>query len=368
MPTPLKELYSIEFYDRFTSVAQQVIPGFDKKAFTRKIFDKDWEQKELKDRMKHTSRTLHVFMPADFESGAELIRELITALRQNGITRNSLEYMFLPDYIEHYGIRDFTTSMKAIEFTTSYTSCEFAVRPFFIQYGEAMMLQMHTWSTHADEHVRRLSSEGSRPRLPWAMKVPALIENPDPILHLLENLKTDSSEYVRRSVANNLNDISKDYPQKVIHTARQWKGLGKPTDALIKHGFRTLLKKGHPEVLAYYGLHTGHALQVTKVELESSEVQIGGNLSFSFQVKNTDKKEQILRLEYALDFVRMGGKSSRKVFKISERILAPGEQIFIRRNHSFRPITTRNYYPGKHTLNFILNGQIKNSITFMLSE
>ena len=139
--------------------------------------------------------------------------------------------------------------MKAIEFITQFITCEFAVRPFLLKYGDKMMNQMRAWSLHKSHKVRRLASEGSRPRLPWAMAIPALKKNPMPVLTILENLKNDPSESVRRSVANNLNDISKDRPGMVLKIANAWKGQNKETDAIVRHGCRTLLKHGHPEVL-----------------------------------------------------------------------------------------------------------------------
>jgi 3-methyladenine DNA glycosylase AlkC len=160
-----------------------------------------------------------------------------------------LVYIFLPDYIEQYGLEDFESSVKAIENVTRFVSCEFAVRPFILKYGGTMMKKMRTWSLHKSYHVRRLSSEGSRPRLPWAISIPELKKDPSPILPILENLKNDPSEWVRRSVANNLNDIAKDHPGLVIELARKWKGISRETDAIIKHGSRTLLKK---DMLKYW--------------------------------------------------------------------------------------------------------------------
>ena len=189
MASLLKDLYSPAFYSAFTNVLAQVIPTLDKGQFTAAIFDETFESKELKERMRHTAIVLHQFLPAEFAPAAALIEQLIRRLREEGIKESSLEYMFLPDYIETYGLDDFENSVKAMEVITQFTSCEFAVRPFLLKYGYRMMEQMVGWSLHENHKVRRLASEGMRPRLPWAMAVPALKKDPTPILPILENLK-----------------------------------------------------------------------------------------------------------------------------------------------------------------------------------
>ena len=226
-------------------------------------------------------------MPADFKKDIALIKNLITLLRKKGIGEDGLAYMFLPDYIEVYGIDDYETSVDALEFTTQFVSCEFAVRPFLIKYHEPMVAQMLAWSKHENHKVRRLASEGSRPRLPWAMAVPVLKKDISPILPILENLKADPSEYVRRSVANNLNDIAKDFPEVVLAIAARWTGISKETDAIIKHGSRTLLKQGHTEILAHYGLHT-KGIELSNFKVLTPQISIGDSVEFVFTVSNTN--------------------------------------------------------------------------------
>jgi 3-methyladenine DNA glycosylase AlkC len=351
-----KDLYSVEFYDHLANVLAELLPPFNKKKFKAQIFDHTWSELELKQRMRHTTLVLHRFFPADFNEAATIIESLIVALRSKKVKESGLEYMFLPDYIEVFGINDFQTSVKLLAFVTQFTSCEFAVRPFIIKYGDRMLDQMCKWSLHDNHHVRRLASEGSRPRLPWAMALPALKKDPSPILPILENLKRDGSEYVRRSVANSLNDIAKDHPDVVIGIARKWKGISRETDGLIKHACRTLLKGAHPEVLSLYDLNSGE-ISLSSFKIITPKVKIGNNLAFSFILGNSGKKAQLVRLEYAVYYLRQNGQLSKKVFKISERQFRPGEKAEISRNQSFRLITTRTFYPGKHKLSIIVNGQ-----------
>jgi 3-methyladenine DNA glycosylase AlkC len=353
----LKDIYSPTFYNQFSDVVKKVMPSFDKKEFTQQIFDTEWNNRELKDRMRHTTKVLHHFMPNDFEKASNNIKQIIVELRKNKITESSLEFMFFPDYIESYGMQQLETSLEAIEFITQFTSCEFAIRPFIVHYENKALAKMLEWSTHENHHVRRLASEGSRSRLPWAIALPSIKKDPAPILPILENLKNDASEYVRRSVANNLNDISKDNPSVVISIAQQWKGISKETDALIKHGCRTLLKSGHSEILHYYGLDDTSTIVTEAFKINTPKVIIGEALNFSFNLINQDALPKTIRLEYGVYYLRQNGTHARKVFKISERLYQPNEEKWVEKNQSFKLITTRRFYAGIHKVSLIVNGK-----------
>jgi 3-methyladenine DNA glycosylase AlkC len=302
----LKDIYSPGFYDHFSDAVRQVMPSFDKAQFLQLIFDKNWENKELKDRMKHTALVLKKFLPESFEAAADTIQNIIIELRQRQTREQSVEFMFFPDYIEKFGIEHFNTAIKTFEFVTQFTSCEFAVRPFIIKYGDKMIKQMERWSLHESHHVRRLASEGSRPRLPWAIALPELKKNPNPILPILEKLKTDPSEYVRRSVANNLNDISKDNPELVIKIAKQWKGCGKETDAIIKHGCRTLLKQGHSEILSYYQLSGSDKIQVEVNIVSRQCINITFNVEPEFTTTGQIKIGDSARIQQTIVILSKG--------------------------------------------------------------
>ncbi len=361
----LKDLYSPAFFKNLSDSLKTVMPSFNRQRFTSQIFSDEFSGMELKERMKHTTRTMHSFMPSDFKKAVRIILHLIVELRKKGITEGGLAYIFLPDYIETYGIDDFEISMKAIEEITQFISCEFAVRPFYIKYGSKMVSQMKKWSLHKKDEVRRLASEGSRPRLPWAMAIPALKQDPRPILPILENLKNDLSESVRRSVANNLNDIAKDHPDIVVALAKKWKGKSKQTDAIIKHGSRTLLKRGHEQILSHFGLKSKNLL-ISAFDIANPSVLIGGELEFSFRVTNKNNKSQIVRLEYGLYYNKSNNLLSRKVFKISEKTFKAGETVSVTKKQSFRRITTRVHYPGPHRLSIIVNGEEKDLKDFVV--
>jgi 3-methyladenine DNA glycosylase AlkC len=231
-----------------------------------------------------------------------------------------------------------------------------------------MIKQMHNWSFHENHHVRRLASEGARPRLPWAIALQELKKDPTPILPILDNLKNDTSEYVRRSVANNLNDIAKDHPDLVLSIAKQWKGISKETDAVIKHGCRSLLKQGHVEILKYYALNGSNDIEISDFKILTPEIKVGDSLEFSFTLHNTGTTTERIRLEYAIYYVKQNGKFSKKIFKISERLILPKEKCEVLRRHSFKIITVRKFYTGQHRLSIIINGQEGKIRKFKLKE
>lgn len=354
----LKNIYSPAFYESIGKVLTQILPAFDQQKFLEKIFVPAFENFELKERMSHTAKILHTFLPENFEEAILLLLQFIENLQQAGIKENTIEFMFLPEYIALYGLAYYEASVKAMEKITQFTSCEFAVRPFLLEYEDKMTAQMLAWSRHSHRKVRRLASEGIRPRLPWAIALPALKKNPAPILPILDNLKQDTCEVVRRSVANNLNDISKDNPATVIQIAEAWKGLGAETDAIIKHACRTLLKQANPDILRYYGLDS-QVVKISDFQILTPKVKIGDSLHFSFEVSNLSDTATTIRLEYGVYYLRQNGTLSRKVFKISERVFAPQEKTFIERKQSFRIITTRQFYVGNHQLSVIVNGEEK---------
>lgn len=358
----LKDRYNATFFDHLSQDFKAYDPNFDQARFEQLIFDANWEQKELKDRMRHISQSLHNYYGEQFEKNVALFKQVI-AHREG----QDLEKLFFPDYVESYGINHLTTSLDALEAFTPYSSAEFAIRPFLVQYEAPTLERMYAWSEHENYHVRRLASEGCRPRLPWGMALKSFKKDPKPILPILEKLKDDPTDYVRRSVANNLNDISKDHPDLVLDMGYQWKGQSKGTDWIIKHAFRGLLKKGHPKALQLFGFAPPEAIEVQSLDLSPDPIAIGGDLHFSFELINHNPEPALLRLEYVIDYVKKTGKTSPKVFQISENTYDPGT-ISISKKQSFLQRTTRTHYPGTHQLSIVVNGIPKISQKFELVE
>jgi 3-methyladenine DNA glycosylase AlkC len=356
MSTLLKDLYNKEFYTSFSVVLENHIPNFDKKKFIKMIFSSPFDSMQLKERMRHTTITLNHFLPNDFNESCFILKKCIQQIQGNSNDWGALEYLFFADYIEQFGIEHYEPSVEAIEFTTQFITCEFAVRPFIIKYPNKILSQLKKWAKHPNAKVRRLATEGIRPRLPWAMALPEFKKDPSQVLEILEILKNDESEFVRRSVANNLNDISKDHPSLVIEIAKRWKGISVETDNIIKHASRTLLKQGHTDILNHFGLDSKNIL-IKNGRIQTPKIKIGDSLMFSFEIENNNKSKKYIRLEYAIYFLRQNGTYGKKVFKISEKEYEKLSKITIYKNHSFRRITTKKYYEGKQFISIIVNGR-----------
>lgn len=362
----LKNLYSVEFYQRFAQSICKVIPSFEAMVFQQQIFAEGWNDLELKDRMYHTSQILHLHLPQPFPAAAKAILAIIEQLKIDGMNQHALEFMFLPDYIERYGLAYYETAVTTLRDLTEFTSAEFAIRPFIVKYPQTLSLMLE-WANHPSEHVRRLASEGCRPRLPWAMALPELKRDPQAILPILEQLQRDSSEYVRRSVANNLNDISKDHPNLILIIAKQWLGQSKETDKLVKHACRTLLKAGHMEVMQLFGYCAPEAVQVSDFQLNKTSISLGERIECHFQLENLSPQEVIIRLEYGVYFLLKNGQQSRKVFKISEKKYAPRAVVAVSKSIHFKPISTRTFYTGEQQISIIVNGVEMGKAAFELN-
>ena len=344
---PLKNLYNKSLIENLGNRIFDHHADFEQKAFTQSVFDKNWKDKALKQRMRHITESLHLYLPDDYKRAIEILKPVASQF-------SGFEYMFFQDYVECYGLQDFETSMTALEHFTKYASSEFAVRAFILQDEKRMMQQMARWAKSDNHHVRRLASEGCRPRLPWAISLPAFKKDPEPVLAVLKTLMQDDSEYVRRSVANNLNDISKDHPELIIDWAQQWQGRNNNTDRLIKHACRTLLKQGNAKTMTLFGFSTPKHIKASHLKIPK-KVKKDGKLEFSFLI--TGKKEKLgkCRLEFAIDFVKANGCLKQKVFKISEAYYSEKEK-HVSKYFSFKKISTRKYYTGTHRLSIIING------------
>jgi 3-methyladenine DNA glycosylase AlkC len=368
MPEALKNLYSRDFFNNFSGVLEEFIDNFNRKEFLSLIFDENWENLELKQRARHTSLVLRKFLSGDFEKDLAIIVDVIDYIQEDEKHKPGIESMFIPDYIEVFGIDYPELSLEAMERITRYFSCEFSIRPFILKYPDLTLGKMLEWSKSPHDQVRRLASEGCRPRLPWAMALPFLKKDPKPVLAILQNLKDDPSEMVRRSVANNLNDISKDNPDTVIELTRKWMGKSESTDRLLKHACRSLLKQAHPGVLSLFGYGSADKLALKAFEVLTPEVKMGDVLLFRFTLKNTSTDILLVRFEYSMYFLRANGKYGKKVFKISERKMAAGEEHRVQKEQSFQTISTRRYYPGRQKVSVVINGKESEQLSFTLLE
>lgn len=355
----LKEEFNELFIHQLADEFLKIYASFNREKFVKTTFSADWQNKELKERMRFITSKMHEFLHLSYVEQTQIIKKV--APKFSGI-----QGFVFPDFVQVYGINDFNTSTKALEFLTEFSTSEFAVRPFIEKYPTESIKQLLIWSKSDNHHVRRLSSEGSRPKLPWAPPLRGFIKDPTPVLPILENLKNDQSLYVRKSVANHLNDISKNHPALVLSICKSWYGKTKNTDWIVKQALRTLLKKGNKEALTIFGTANAYKIEVEALQLSKNKLQIGEELMFSFEINNTDKIHLTLRLEYIIHFMKSNGKTSPKIFKITESTFSSETKKQLIRKHKFANLTTRKHYAGKHQLAIVVNGDIKQVVDFEL--
>lgn len=362
----LKFIYNDTFFNQYCEVLETILPSFDTHSFLNSVQNDLWENLELKQRMHRLAKATNEVLPNDLKEKSKTILKIIDTLSDRGVKNQNLEYIFLADIISEHGHSDFETSVEAIEKITRFTSFEFAGRIFFKSYPDKMMQQMRKWASHEDPNVRRYASEGCRPRLPWGIQLKQFILDPSPLIPILEILKDDRSEYVRKSVANNLNDISKDHPDIVIDLIRSWKGKSKNIDWVIKHGARTLLKKGNPEALSLFGTSPFAKFSLSEFEVENKQLKIGDTLNMFFALINENDTASLFRLEYVIYFLKSNGGYSKKVFKISEVLLNPATRYVFSKKHKIIDLTTRKHYEGIHKIGVLVNGLESERLNFDL--
>lgn len=332
--------------------------GFDAEAFCAFVLDNPWQERELLDRVHHVAAGFERFLPGPVP------RRLDALLAVHG-QHTGMGHFVFPAYVERHGLDYWEESMAALEEFTVLSTAEFAVRPFIRADQPRMMDQMRRWATSDDEHLRRLASEGCRPRLPWASPLRRFIADPSEILPVLAMLRHDPSEYVRRSVANNFNDISRDHPGLVLDICEDWHGTSAQTDRLIKHALRTLLKRGHTRALCLHGFEDPAGVEVTGLTMRPARIRIGQRGAFSFSLRVPSGPARRLRLEYVVHFLKKNGSLSPKVFQLREAEFSSGRHGF-EKEHAFADLTTRRHHRGEHLLAVHVNGRELARTTFRL--
>lgn len=328
------------------------------------------ETLELKDRVRHLITVMGKHLPASFAETANILGRV----RDHWVHHDDDERLMffaawpLIDYVAEYGLNHPQISLPLLRYLTPLFTAEFAIRSFIEVHPEETYAQLQLWCLDSDEHVRRLASEGCRPRLPWGKQLPEYINDPSPVIRLLENLKDDPADYVRKSVANNLNDIAKDHPEKVIETCRRWQKERVSGRAwIIRHATRTLVKDGHPDVFPLLGFTHRPQLKIDGPRLSTNHLILGESITFSAEIESTSPKNQSVVIDYAMHFTRANGRMNAKVFKWKNLKLKPGQKVELSKSHRFKVITTRRYYPGDHRVSILVNGKAKADAGFMLT-
>jgi len=354
--------------ERIAESLARTIPGFPKKAFAADA-EAGLEALELKERVRHIIGVLHKYLPEDFNEVADILIQLKANWipGEPGDSLGGFAAWPIIDYVGEHGLGHPEKALDVLKELTGLFSAEFAIRPFISQHFELTFQRLEQWCSDPDEHVRRLVSEGTRPRLPWGTRLPQFINDPSPVFRLLEKLKDDSSEYVRRSVANNLNDISKDHPDAVIALCRRWKKPASPErEWIIRHATRSLVKAGHPDVFGLLGYTENPRMQIQSLDVVPKQIRLGESLEFTVVLKSKAAEPQKVVVDYAVHHMKANGQTSPKVFKLRSVEIAPGKTVELTKRHAIKPVTTRKYHPGKHAIEILVNGKSFGQVGFTL--
>jgi len=363
MAEPFKNLLNKRTIKTMSGHFHRQWPGFDAKGFVKSA-SKGLDKLELKERGDQVTAAMVEYFPADFPKAGDIMlgslgacldkKNSTDSVNTSGISGWAIIPMTL--YVGRCGYKHFDVSMNLFREMTKRTTSEFGIREFLQKSPGKTLAVLMTWAGDENQHVRRLASEGCRPRLPWAQRLAKYIDNPAPVIKLLERLKDDDEEYVRRSVANNLNDIAKDHPDVVAEIAGRWlKGASEERKRLVRHACRTLIKNGHKKTLSVLGYKAPKVKQV-KIKLASNKVVFGDALEFSLSFSSDLNREQPFVIDYIIHHQKANGTISPKVFKLKTTTLAKGKDLSITKRHAIKKITTRVYYPGLHRLEIVING------------
>jgi len=356
-----KNLINSSVVKKMGKIFHEVYPSFDQKRF-QKISTK-LDALELKQRVQLLTTGLRAELPGHYPEDMKVIEKV---LKKKVLT--GFELWPISEYISQYGLEHFDESLDLMYQLTQQFTSEFAVRPFLLKDPNRILTKFKSWLKDENVHVRRWISEGSRPLLPWGGKIHSFIMKPE-TLHLLDKLKYDDELYVRKSVANHLNDITKHHPDLVVKTLKSWIKDSPEIHVekihwIKRHALRTLIKKGDVGALGLMGVNQKSDVVVKSLKLNKQNYVLGDYLEFEFILESKAKKTQRLIIDYSIGFIKSNGRVSFKVFKLKTLQIEPGEKIVIKKRHSLKRISTMTYYPGKHQLLVQVNGQAGRPISW----
>ena len=366
---PFKNLINATAVASMGQHLQRAWPSFDRPRFEA-LANQGLHALELKARMLQLADAMSATLPADFNAACSVLETSLApplpldargepvglsgAQAEAGLAGWVIWSM--GEFVARHGQHDVPRSLACLHALTQRSTAEFAIRPFIQAQPDAVWPVLAHWANDPSAHVRRLVSEGSRPRLPWGMRLQALVANPAPTLPLLRKLQDDPSSCVRRSVANHLNDIAKDHPDLVAGWVKDHLIEATPErSTLLRHASRSLIKQGHAPTLAAWGLASGLTGLAT-LGLSAVQAAVGDAIGLRVVLQSTARQAQPLEIDYAVHHVRANGSTSPKVFKGWKLSLAPGEARTLDKRHSLKPVTTRTLYPGPHRIELRVNG------------
>jgi 3-methyladenine DNA glycosylase AlkC len=355
----LKNKYAIDVADKISKMICDVHPAFDSDGFVSHV-QQGYERLELMDRGRKIAAALKVFLPEDFKQAVAILLASLDSPVEHDEKNSLASFIFMPHtmYVTENGLDDFDTSMQAHYLLTQRFTSEFGIRPFIQRYPDKCLALLTQWAADPNHHVRRLVSEGTRPRLPWASRLPEFIQDPTAVVALLELLKDDTELYVRRSVANNLNDIGKDHPELLADIAKKWlESAPKDRSWLVKHALRSAIKRGEQGALEALGYGDRADVKIKDVAIMPPITQMGGSVEISFELVNQANITAALMVDFSIHFIKANGKAHPKVFKLNAFELAPSQSQKCAKKMSLKPMATRTLYPGIHQVAVIINGR-----------
>ncbi len=368
MAESLKTFFSPALVRRLAADVARIHPGFPARAFVKHACA-GLDSLELLDRGRSIARSLHKYLPQEYPQAIDvLLRSLGPEHPSDELVGAGMApFFYLPHtvFVAEWGLEHFELSMHAQYELTKRFSAELSIRPYIARDPERTLAVLRSWTADKNAHVRRLVSEGTRLRLPWAARVPWLDSNPHRVLELLDPLKDDPSSLVRRSVANNLNDLGKVWPDLLTATCARWlKGASVEGRALVEHALRSAVKRGHADALRLLGFGEKAAVSIEQVRFDPPRVAIGGRVVMSFALRSKSRHNQMLLVDIAVHFIKAKGRAAPKVFKVKRIALPPRERVELRTAISLAVHTTRVPRPGTHVVDVLVNGAVTRAGSF----
>ncbi len=359
MAEPLKNQYGADVPRAIAGMISNVDQSFNSERFVRDALD-GYDELALMPRGKKIAQALRRHLPDDYPRAMAILLDSLDQPHDRDPNLSLASFLYLPHtmFVAQYGLAHFETSMRAQHALTQRFTAEFSIRPFLEHHPEATLRQLNDWAADPSAHVRRLVSEGTRPRLPWAPRLRQFQADPTPVLALLERLKDDPELYVRRSVANNLNDIGKDHPEVLASTARAWlKNAPAGRAWIVGHALRSAVKRGEGAALEVLGFGEKVQVAVGHIQISPGTAVMGGSVRIGFELTSTHTRRQRVLVDLAVHYVKASGQASVKVFKLKTLELAPGQTTELAKTLSLKEMSTRKHYPGLHRVDVILNGE-----------
>jgi len=361
MAEPLKDMFNKKFYERLALEFNKADKNFNPEKFVKDV-TKGIDEMALNQRMRNTTINLKKHLPADYKKSVAILVQVAPQFKPHYTS-----FLF-PDFIGQYGHDDVKFSLDTLKFLTRFGTSEFAIREFLKRDISGTLKVMNKWAEDENYHVRRLASEGCRPRLPWSFNLIEIGKDPGLTLPILEKLKEDPELYIKKSVANHLNDFSRTHTDWMLDLVNSWsKNKNEHTAWIIKHASRTLIKKGHPGSLAVFDFEKNVKIKLEALQVGKAKIKLGEEQTFSFDLLSEKNKTQKLVIDYAIYYVKKSGEQSRKIFKLKEIELKAGNKIDIIKKHSFKDFSTRKHYSGKHAVEILINGKVYGKKEFHLS-